>query len=593
MQLDRRLNVSHDRLPTKCGNTFWIVPDKPKVVVAPNHPGAIEISCGKCLRCLITKRNMHVGRMIAEQHGSVASVMLTLTFASDEALMPAPGSQIGPQVPRDNKRYWKAAWKEYWARAREPWTAFRGSLRKRYGQTQYCGAAELGELRGRLHFHVAVFFGEGNKIPEWVYLPRRVESDYRNAVRAGALDADGSFISCGVKCQKQYSIKGRKDQFIAWLPEWPHGYVHIGEMNEKSAGYIAKYCMKPADAAVLRGANSPHNSFATKIFRSHKLAYRFARELGEQAAEQGLEPMARYRLDGQVYASGPRAGHAREYLMTRGMKRECGMAHMRRVASMLATGELKRWVAKPPENEGFLVAESLVTDLERDPREVLEKFFRKLSKEKRGQWSLPHIDLGPIRRAVLAPDGGMVAVSSFGETVFMWPDLSGHGGDFVIPIKSRRELLRAVRLGGVEAFGLHPPDARIVVDPGERGVRRRSQVLADGGARVWPVRQTMERGGRGVADDAMRDAVAETGGSLLLKVRRAWASDRQIEAIRARIVRLYAARWCPSAADLGSRRRPVGLPSRWSGRVVTAEDAERFPLWCKWMREADPHGPPF
>lgn len=591
-----RMNVEHDRLPPKCGNTFWIVPSDNKRRVAPNHPGAVEITCGRCLRCLITKRNIHVGRMIAEQLGSEASVMLTLTFRPEVELPEVPGTEYGPAVPDkwklpNGKPYWKARWKAYWAEARKYWVPFRKSLRKRYGQGEYCGAGELGDMRGRLHFHTGLYFGKGQKIPAWVDLPRRVERDYIDAVRRGLVDADGCFQCCGVKVKRQYSVKGKEDNFIAWLPEWPHGYVHIGEMTAASAGYIAKYLMKPADAATLRGPNSPHNSYATKVFRSHKLGYRYVREWGEKAAREGLCPTSSYRLPGQVVASGPGKGRAREYRMTRGMKRECGRAHLRTVASMLAKGELRSWRAANELAKGFLVPELLEADARRDPRVSVEKFLTKLAKEKRGQWSLPYFDLGGVVRAVSTPGGGVVSKTTRGELVFSWPDLSGHGRDIHIPIETRRELFRAVRLGGVEAFGFHPPDVRLVEREAIPGKRRRGQVLAVGGAAVWPLRQVLEHDGAGIADDETRAAVVASGGRLLVKSVRAWVTDRQIEELRRRIVRVYVVRWCPPAAELA--RRGVGLPTLWAGRSLTPEDEERFPLWAKWIREADPNVPPF
>lgn len=595
--------TAHDRLEPSCQRTFWVLPSNPKRTVPPGHPGAIEITCGKCKRCLITKRNLHVGRMLAEQVGAKASAMLTLTFDPEKVELPRVPSdeEFGPVVPDwfrlpSGKRYWKQRWKAYWDEARKYWVPFRKSLRKRYGQVQYCGAGELGSKRARLHFHTGIYFDEANKIPEWVNLPGRVQIDHGRARKAGRIDADGCFTSCGVKVKAQWSVKERRDEFICWLPEWPHGYVHIGELNGKSAGYIAKYIMKPADAAVLRGENSPHNSYATKVFRSHKLGYRFMRELGERCAREGIAPRTRFTLPDQVVAYGQGAGRHRQYSMTRGMKRELGQAHMRCIASMMARGELRRWFAGVEPGEGFIVGDLLEADVKRDPRVTLEAFFNKLRKEKRGQWSLPYLDLGGVEKAVSTPDGGVVVKTTRAEYVFCWPDLSGHGRDLRIPILGRDELVRAVRRGGVDAFGLHPPDVRLQVVEGVRRKRRRRQVLsADGHTCVWPLRQVLEHGGEGVAsDDATRAAhVAAFGRWPSVKAVRAWASDKQVEGLRRRIVAVMQARWSPPAVVLGRRRQGVGLPYSWRGVALTPEDAERYPLFARWVREAEPYGPPF
>lgn len=672
---DNKMNTAHDRMAPTCGYTFWVDPRKGGKVVPANHPGAIEITCGKCQRCLITKRNLHVGRMISEQHHSVASVMLTLTFAdiNDVPVCPDALDPRAAQSPEELKAK-KAEWKQYWDTVREYWVPFRKSLWKRYGQTQYCGAAELGDKRGRLHFHMGIYFGKDNKVPEWVHLPSNVERDFRLATRSGLVDADGCFTSCGVKVQRQYSVKGRKDEFVCWLPEWKHGYVHIGQMTPATAGYIAKYIMKPSDAAKLRGPASAHNSYATKVFRSHKLGYRYMRDLGERAAAAGLPMRNRYRLDGQTYASGPRMGQSREYPMTRGMRREAGRAYLRTVAKMLALHGVKSWRAvgdlsdggiapevvrlvstsrKPRKNtgrvlartfmrarlgrvfvrthkaqlkeiskairsakslptwraaadpdQGFVLADVLEDDARRDPRFALESFFFKLRKEKRGQWSVPRLDLGTILHAVSTPDGGVVSKTITDEYVFTWPDLSGHGRDFHIPILNRGELVRAVRRGGVEAFGLYPPDVRLVVREAVPMMRRRGQLLGevapDGvvknklvdaeplGTPLWPIRQTLEHRGVGVSDHTARwAAIAAGAGPLKLKAVRAYASDAQLEAIRRRIVDAWGVRWNPSAVRMAGLG--VGIPLRWSATAPPSDlDRAKYPYFVKLLEEVIP-----
>jgi hypothetical protein len=464
--------------------------------------------------------------MIAEYFCSVSSSMLTLTFASEGDLWQVPGTEYGPQVPDKNKTYWKARWKEYWARARVPWVAFRKALWKRYGQTQYCTAGEIGTLRGRLHFHAGLYFGKDNKIPDWVNLPDCVERDFLRATRMSDFDAEGCFMSCGVKAKAQYSRKGGRNEFIAWLPEWSAGYVHIGKMTPESAGYIAKYLCKPADAAVLRGENNVHNSYATKAFKSHRLGYRWVAELGEQAAEQGLEPVNRYKLPGQKIASGPRAGKSREYPMTRGMRSVCYDAYMRKVGELLRSGVIKSWQAKAEVGSGSIVAEMQEREAQSDPVFAMERMISGLAKDRRGQWALPHCDVGPIMKFSLCPDEGVLFKTSRGETFFAWQDHTMRGRDVRIPVESWRELMACKRHGGVKAFGLYPPDTRLEVRDAIPGRRRRGQYLADGKA-VWPLRQV-------VCD------MGET-----FKVPRAWATDWQIEELRRRIVRAYQARWWP------------------------------------------------
>lgn len=213
--------VDFDRSPGGCQSKFWVLHEGGRqVVVAANHPGAIEISCGKCVACLIVKRDRYVGRMIAAGVTAVGSAFLTLTYAPR-----ADG--VDPEGARELRR--------------EDMVSFRKALRDRHGKLvpkllksgkvkhvrrgkfQYCGAGEVGELKQRVHWHILLFFDDKESIPEWADLPNRLERDYLLARRGPGLDADGCFMSCGVRCKRQFSIKKRTDEYICWLPEWPHG----------------------------------------------------------------------------------------------------------------------------------------------------------------------------------------------------------------------------------------------------------------------------------------------------------------------------------------------------------------------------------
>lgn len=627
-------NGFEKRLAAGCQSRFWVLWDAGKrKEVAPFHPGAVEISCGKCLACQIVRRDRHVGRMVAASVTCAGTVFLTLTYA------PKGADGVDPEGA-------KAILPEHMVAFRKSMRDSHGKLEPRKGRGgvvvhvhrgkfQYCGAGELGELKRRVHWHIILFFDDKESIPEWVHLPQRAARDYLNAKRSGGMDADGSFVSCGVKCKAQYSIKKRTDEFVAWLPEWPHGYVNIQEVGEKGPGYIAKYMMKPNKAAVLRGEGSVHNSVETYKVVSQKLGYGFIRELGNRTAKAGLGLSAVYSVDNQRVTRGPRAGEFRTYTMTRAMKREYVNAYLQEIARQLATGERSHWVAPVTGEKGDPMGARLDADAERDPRDLAERFFAKLQRGKRGPSSLPWLDLSDISRAISTPDQGVLVKTSRGEYVFTWPDLSGHGRDIRIPVRNRRELFQSVRVGGVRAFGLLSPSAETVdgerlspsaLAPG-RGAAGRGQrfaIVNGEWQRVFPLRQVLEHGGAGLASEADRADARRTlaaklaeweasGGegqrpkrrALRMDVRRAWATSAQVDDLRLRIVAQMVARWSPEPESLaggvvvdpvtGRERnvQGVGIPFRFAGSSLTSEQAARWPLFAKWFREANPDAPPF
>jgi hypothetical protein len=223
--------------------------------------------------------------------------------------------------------------------------------------------------------------------------------------------------------------------------------------------------------------------------------------------------------------------------------------------------------------------------------------------------------------------------------------LSGHGRDVVIPVETRAELFLAVRRGGVKAFGLHPPSLgrgypapdppktmrgrfgeRVPLPkrffrpylPGSWSISERKAPQLDprvpivGDGTVFPLVQVLEYRGAGIASDAVReaadrrfvdqlDAWSAAGGhgamprrrGVRWSVTRALATENQVAALRARIVNLVLRRWRPPDNQLASGSRAVGWPVAFEGSSLTPEDAERFPLFARWFREACPDAPPF
>lgn len=320
-----------ERMPPSCQAVIFTNPYDKGRPCAETHPFAVRVTCGRCLPCSIVLRDQRLGRILSEQATASAAAMVTYTYAPDpRGFDPAGAVKI----------------------EKEDWIALRKAMHKRYGQLEYSGAFEMGEILKRVHAHIIWFWYPENKKPEWLEVPRYVEAAYKKARIEGTIGRNGRFLCCGVECAAQTSKKKAANgieqiQYISWIPEWPHGYVNISEVTEQSAGYVSKYCLKKENADQLRKSGSVRRSLDTYRVSSQKLGYRHMRWFGEDAARQGLEVPDRYTVAGSTIKSGRRKGEARQYTMTRGMKRELCDAYMRTIATMLASGEIKEWRCKP------------------------------------------------------------------------------------------------------------------------------------------------------------------------------------------------------------------------------------------------------
>lgn len=144
----------------------------------PFRRGLMEFGCGQCVMCEINKRRIWVTRLMLEQKQHEASCFVTLTF--DEDHFPKNGSVH----PRDLQLFMK---------------------RVRYhvdSPLRYFGVGEYGDFTFRPHYHVALFG----------FRPEEHVQSFRDQK-----------CSCGI------------------CDSWRFGSVHIGDLNDASASYIAGY----------------------------------------------------------------------------------------------------------------------------------------------------------------------------------------------------------------------------------------------------------------------------------------------------------------------------------------------------------------
>lgn len=158
-------------------------------------------ACGNCWRCRQNYMNDYVGRCLAEAATSVAYCVLNLTYAdrhdlADKILMP------------------------------DHFQLFMKRLRRVGHKVRYLAVGEYGELKGRTHFHVLLFF---KKIAPGIGVPQYNWGHLK--------DPETSLRFCGEM------ISDREK--LVHIREWPHGHVTC-EWNggERSVRYVCKYLLK-------------------------------------------------------------------------------------------------------------------------------------------------------------------------------------------------------------------------------------------------------------------------------------------------------------------------------------------------------------
>lgn len=160
----------------------------------------LSLPCGRCVGCRLERARQWTVRVMHEASLHERNCFLTLTYREDA--MPSGGSLNYADVQRFLKRLRASWWRAWDAGGR-----LGPSPRVRYF---VCG--EYGERLERPHYHMALF-GED------------FSSD-RRLWRAGSSAKSPLYRSASLEAL------------------WPHGFSSIGELTDKSAGYIARYVLK-------------------------------------------------------------------------------------------------------------------------------------------------------------------------------------------------------------------------------------------------------------------------------------------------------------------------------------------------------------
>lgn len=227
---------------------------RPRIV----HDGEFtsEYPCGKCAACRRSRTREWANRVIHELKYWEKSCFLTLTY--DNEHVPKSLSK------RDLQLFIKRLRKQL-----EPL------------EIKYFGCGEYGEKYGRPHYHLIVF-GLGGKDDIFKFVKTVAGKDYYR------------------------------------LNEWPYGFIDIGNVNYKSAAYVAGYIQKKLGVSHYAGVQPPFQiqsqGLGKKYVQEHEyqlvknvgftmngaecsLPRYYRKVLGEKLSQEKLNDLSEKRAD--------------------------------------------------------------------------------------------------------------------------------------------------------------------------------------------------------------------------------------------------------------------------------------------------------
>lgn len=150
----------------------------------------LTVSCGRCVGCRLERSRQWAVRIMHEAQMHERNSFVTLTY-------------------NDEKVPWDGSLKK------ADWQHFARRLRKKVGKFRYFHCGEYGELRGRPHYHAALF-GHDFMFDRTLYT-----------------------MSNGFPLYNSPTLD----------KAWGHGYCQIGNLTFESAAYVARYIMKKVNGA--------------------------------------------------------------------------------------------------------------------------------------------------------------------------------------------------------------------------------------------------------------------------------------------------------------------------------------------------------
>lgn len=230
-------------------------------------------ACRNCWQCHTHKVNDYVGRCIAENKTCSKSYFLTFTYAGKDM----------------NHRAFKIHQQDF--------TRFLKRIRTDY-KLRFFQCAELGDQKGRVHFHAILFF----------------YGDYPALPYGSMLKAHPQYQLSDHEKKQGHLIYGKTATRFIWK-YWPEnrleqfGHVYVETVTNKTARYIAKYCI-PKEGTVAKIGYS----------KNPPLGYKYFEARAKQYVEQMIAPRDYFYTFPDVYTNKDKT--ERKQFMLKGTMRE-------------------------------------------------------------------------------------------------------------------------------------------------------------------------------------------------------------------------------------------------------------------------------
>jgi hypothetical protein len=271
------------------------------------------VPCTKCYQCKEDRKNSLIGQCIAEQHVSDVTLAVTLTYANANKLFERDYGIPPFDIPQElyEKMYSYASANCAALDYKDPQNFLKRLRYYTSARVRYIISGEMGELKGRAHYHAVLFFK----------------------------DRDRCTMKSDCRCSKCF-LEGTQVELEKrmWFKPWIHGKVFFQEPDYKGFQYLLKYALKDEgygtrNAMMSKGVyrktqvesygNKYYQDGTTKIIEG-PLGHDYFQAMAKEMAEKGI-PIQNYmyEFDG-VYK---RNGKRRKFAMTGATKKNFAKKH--------------------------------------------------------------------------------------------------------------------------------------------------------------------------------------------------------------------------------------------------------------------------
>lgn len=178
--------------------------------------------CGRCLPCRVNRSNTWAHRILLESKLHKDNSFLTLTY-EEKSLPVITGKNTGQNLATLEPRH-----------LRDWLKRFRAAIHP--SRIRFFACGEYGEKNSRPHYHVIIFGHRGCR---------------RKQTNVYAVQMQG-------ECCKFCTLVNKT---------WGHGFAYVGEVNESTINYVAKYVLKKMNGPMAELYDGRYPDFARMSLR--------------------------------------------------------------------------------------------------------------------------------------------------------------------------------------------------------------------------------------------------------------------------------------------------------------------------------------